>query len=94
MLNDVLTGAEETTAGDDSDILLYPVPFENQLHIETFRKNLSLSLFNENGICLIEKQVLQIPYTEIITNSLKRGIYLYSVFDDNKVIETGKIIKK
>lgn len=94
MLDDVLTGAEETTAEDDSDVLLYPVPFENQLHIETFRKNLSLSLFNENGICLIEKQVLQIPYTEIVTNSLKSGVYLYSVFDDNKVIETGKIIKK
>ncbi|MEZ5197836.1 MAG: hypothetical protein R2764_16045 [Bacteroidales bacterium] len=63
MLDDVLTAAEETVAEDDSDVLLYPVPFEKRLNIETYRKNLSLSIFNENGICIIEKQALQIPYT-------------------------------
>lgn len=94
MLNDVLTGAEETAAIDDSDILLFPNPCYNQLHIETYRKNLSLSLFNENGKCIIEKQALIIPNTLFDIHNLSAGIYLYSVFDDNKVIETGKIIKK
>ncbi len=94
MLDDVLTGAEETIAEDDSDVLFFPNPFDKQLHIETYRKNLSLSLFNGNGKCIIEQQSLHIPYTEIDTHSLVSGVYLYSVYDENKVIETGKIIKK
>ncbi len=94
MPDDVLTGAEETVAEDDSDVLLYPIPFNNCLHIETYRKNLSISLFNENGICLIDQQALHIPYTEVDTYNFKGGVYLYSIFYKGKVIETGKIIKK
>ena len=94
MLDDVLTGAEETAAKDDSDVLFFPNPFDKQLHIETYRRNLSLSLFNGNGKYVIVQQPLHIPYTEIDTHSLISGVYLYSVFDENKVIETGKIIKK
>jgi len=94
MPDDVLTGAEQTTAIDDSDVLLFPIPFDDKLNIETYRKGLSLSLFNGNGKCIIGQQSLHIPYTEIDTHSLVSGVYLYSVYDENKVIETGKIIKK
>jgi hypothetical protein len=93
-LEEILVNAEETPALDDSDVLLYPVPFENTLHIETYRKDLSLSLYDGNGKCVLVRHTLTIPYAEIDTHSLKSGVYLYSIYDREKVIETGKIIKK
>ncbi len=91
--DDVFTGAEETPALDDSDVLLYPIPFDKKLHIETYRKGLSLSLYDGNGKNVIVQHSLNIPYTEISTQNLISGVYLYSIYDGNKVIETGKVIK-
>lgn len=93
MPEDVFTDAEETPAPDDSDVLMFPNPVKNVLNIETYRKGLSLSLYDGNGKNVIVRHSLNVPYTEINTQSLKNGVYLYSIYDGNKVIETGKIIK-
>jgi len=94
MLDDVLTGAEETEATDDSDVLFFPVPFNDKLNIETFRKGLSISLFDENGRDVFKDRPLNVPHTSFDTQKLGSGVYLYSVYDHNTVIETGTIIKK
>ncbi len=94
MPDDVFTNAEETPATDDSDVLLFPNPVKDVLHIETYRKGLSVSLYNESGKCVNERTELHIPGTQLNISRLPAGLYFYSVFDKEKVIETGKIIKQ
>ena len=94
VLDDIYTSSEETPAPDDSDVLLFPNPVKDVLNVETYRKGLSLSLFDENGRNVISRKSLNVPHTSFDIQQLKSGIYLYSVFYENKVIETGKIIKK
>ncbi|NOX48090.1 MAG: T9SS type A sorting domain-containing protein [Chlorobi bacterium] len=94
MLDDIFTNAEETPAPDDSDVLLFPNPVKDVLHIETYRKNLSVSLYDESGKCVTERRELHIPKTQFNISHLPGGIYFYLVFDKEKVIKTGKIIKQ
>ena len=94
MLEDITTDAEETPAQDDSDVLLFPNPVKDVLHIETFRKDLSIKLYDENGRCVVERQELHVPNTQMDIAHLPGGTYIYSVFDKERVIKTGKIIKQ
>jgi hypothetical protein len=94
MPDDIFTNAEETLATDDSDVLLFPNPVKDVLHIETYRKDLSISLYDGNGKCVTGRRELHIPDTEINVSRLPGGVYSYSVFDKGKVIESGKIIKQ
>jgi hypothetical protein len=94
MLDDIFTNAEETPATDDSDVLLFPNPVKDVLHIETYRKGLFISLYDESGKCVTEHRELHIPGTQLNISRLSGGVYFYTVFDKEKVIETGKIIKQ
>ena len=94
MPDDVITGAEETPAQDDSDVLLFPNPVKDVLHIETYRKDLSIKLYDENGRCVVERQELHVSNTQMDIAHLPGGMYIYSIFDKERVIETGKIIKQ
>lgn len=94
MLNDILTHAEETPDINDQDVLLYPVPFNSEIQIETYRKGLSISLYSIGGYCILDKEKLKVPHTTIQTPGLAKGVYSYSIFDDGKIIQSGKIIKQ
>lgn len=94
MPEDILTNAEETPALYDSDVLIYPVPFSDRFYIETYRENLSFRLISNTGNVILDNKPLQIPTTLINSADLKNGIYFYSIQDGNKIIQTGKIIKK
>ena len=93
MPDDILVHAEKTPEVNDMDVLLYPVPFTNKLNIETYRKGLFLSLYSMDGRCLVQQIPLEIPNTNINTSNLKKGFYNYSIYDNGKIIQSGKIIK-
>ena len=90
---DILTHAEETLDEDDCDVLLYPVPFDRELKIETYRENLSFSMFSVSGECVVLRQQLTIPNTSIKTPNIGKGAYFYSIYDNGQIIQSGKIIK-
>ncbi|MEZ5198825.1 MAG: T9SS type A sorting domain-containing protein [Bacteroidales bacterium] len=94
MPDDILTHAEETIEPDDQDVLVYPIPFSNELSIETYRRNLTFSLFYIDGKCVVSNQKLTIPNTRIETSNLEKGNYIYKISTDGKTIQTGKIIKR
>ncbi|MEZ5199225.1 MAG: T9SS type A sorting domain-containing protein [Bacteroidales bacterium] len=94
MPGDIITNAEETPDPDDHDVLVYPVPFTNEINIETYRKALTFSLFSTAGECFVLNKNLSVPNTELETSHLNRGAYIYKISDNGKTIHTGKIIKK
>ncbi len=91
---DILTNAEDTPESNDMDVLLYPIPFNDKLFIETYRKNLTFTLYSTNGKCIIDKNRLINPKTTIETSDLEKGFYIYSIYDNEKIIQTDKIIKQ
>ena len=91
---DIFTSAEDTPDINDMDVLLYPVPFEDVLYVETFRKGLTITVYSSNGVNTLSNKKLDIPYTAIQTSDLKSGLYFYSVFENTELIQSGKIIKK
>ncbi|OQX78621.1 MAG: hypothetical protein B6D61_05095 [Bacteroidetes bacterium 4484_249] len=94
MPEDILTNAEETPEQNDIDVLVYPVPFGNELNIETYRRGLNISLHSMEGHCIISQSPLNIPNTQINTSNLEKGFYNYSIYDNGKIIQSGKIIKQ
>ncbi|MEZ5084663.1 MAG: T9SS type A sorting domain-containing protein [Bacteroidales bacterium] len=94
MAIDIISYAEETADPNDRDVLVYPVPFENELRIETYRIGLSLSLFSLDGKRVISDSKLSIPHTRIETSHLTQGNYLYHISANGKSIQSGQIIKK
>jgi len=91
---DIITHAEETSDPNDYDVLIYPNPVVNELKVETFRRNLDISLFSSDGGYVILNKELTVPYTIIETSNLKTDSYIYKISENGKTIQTGKIIKK
>ncbi len=74
------------------DIIVYPNPGNNVLYVRTALKNCSFLMYSSNGKLLIEESLDNLV-TNIRTNKLKRGTYIYKVIQNNTVINTGKWIK-
>jgi hypothetical protein len=94
MLEDILANAEDTPSPNDRDVLVFPVPFMDKLTIETYRRDLTFSLFTNEGKAVVSSINLQIPRTNLPSSKLEVGIYYYNIYDNHKVIQTGKLIKK
>ena len=94
MLDDILANAEDTPSLNDKDVLVFPVPFKDKLTIETYRRDLTFSLYTNEGKAVVSNINLQIPRTNLPSSKLEVGIYYYNIYDNHKVIQTGKLIKK
>ncbi|MCF8369375.1 MAG: T9SS type A sorting domain-containing protein [Bacteroidales bacterium] len=94
MPESIITHAEETTDPNDYDVLVYPVPFDSYIKIETYRADLSVSLYSQDGGKLIANLKLSIPRTQIETTGLNPGYYIYKISDNGKTIQSGKVLKQ
>jgi len=90
----ILQHAEDIPEFDFNDVLIFPVPFENEILLETYRPDLYFSLFALEGKCIISDMSLQIPHTRVHTTNLSKGFYLYSISYKNRIIQSGKLIKQ
>jgi hypothetical protein len=90
----ILQHAEDIPEFDFLDVLVFPVPFENEILLETYRPDLYFSLFALEGKCIISDMSLQIPHTRVHTTNLSKGFYLYSISYKNRIIQSGKLIKQ
>lgn len=79
---------------DKQETTIYPNPGTNQLNIKTNDSEMSFELLNLNGQVVI-RQMLDNNGSIINTVAIKSGMYFYRLIDKkNKIIETGKWIKK
>lgn len=75
------------------EILIYPNPGNDLIHIKSFQNTLTIELYNNNGQQTISHKITNQNIT-LNTRNLNSGIYFYRILNDkNKTIETGKWIK-
>jgi len=90
--NDIITFAEDTPYPYDRDVLVFPNPFGSALQIRTFRNNLAFALFDINGRKVIESDI-QWGGNGLNTAGIPKGFYVYTISTNNRVIQTGKLVK-
>lgn len=76
-------------------IAVYPNPFNTHLTINlnsiVESENVQLSIYNAVGEVVLNKS-LTTPLNTVETNHLPSGIYFYKVFDQNGLLQTGRLI--
>ena len=92
-LNDVYTKIEEHNIKQQKTAKVYPNPFNGKLNIETSLKDLKFDLFSLTGNKLFTNEI-QAGKTTVDTKNLSNGFYFYIISDDNRIIQSGKLIKK
>ncbi|MBN2174154.1 MAG: T9SS type A sorting domain-containing protein [Bacteroidales bacterium] len=94
MPEDIITHAEDTSFINDKDVLVYPNPFDTEIRFQTVRKDLNLDLFDITGKQVLSGNIFDHSESAFATAGLIRGIYFYTIRDDNRIIQSGKLIKK
>lgn len=75
----------------NNEIKIYPSVVNDHLTIESALKNGNIEIFNIKGQRIIN-QLIRESNTEINTSNFAEGVYIVKISDDNKQIETKKII--
>ncbi|MEZ5195772.1 MAG: T9SS type A sorting domain-containing protein [Bacteroidales bacterium] len=94
MPEDIITNAEETPISIDRDVMVYPNPFGNEILFQTVRKNLTFDLYDLTGNIILTGDIVAHTESKISTNALNHGIYFYTIRDDWRIIQRGKLIKE
>jgi len=94
MPGDILTHAEDTPYEHDMDVAVFPNPFTERLHFKTARKNLRVSLLDNMGKEVFKGQLAGIERKGIDTGHLPVGFYYYTIMDNGRTIQSGKLIKE
>jgi len=74
-----------------------PNPFRTfatiRLNDESKSNNYNLKIYNTLGMEILHKTLIQ-QVTELTTSELSSGIYFYKVMDQNKTVQSGKLISQ
>ncbi len=90
---DLLVGNNEHKSNNlVKNAIVYPNPGKNDFYLRTALKNKNFELVTLSGKIVFSKKINQL-ITNIKVNGLKRGTYLWKIYDQQKVYETGKWIK-
>ncbi len=81
----------------NKDILLYPNPIKNELTV--YFKNAmintpSVRIHNTMGKEVLKEDLSTFSINKLDVASLTTGVYHYQIFEDQKLIKTGKLIKE
>lgn len=77
----------------DEVFFLYPNPsneFVTLNRINLNAPNISIEFYNLSGILILRKPITS---STISVKDLDRGLYIFKIFEDNKVTKKGKLIK-
>ena len=94
MPEDIITHAEDTPISIDRDVMVYPNPFDNEIRFQTVRKNLTFKLYDITGKIILFGDIDDHIESVISTGKLNHGIFFYTIQDDNRIIQSGKLIKE
>jgi len=92
-LEDVYTNVKEPYVKRQKPASVYPNPFKTNLNIETLKNNLKFELYSLTGNKLFTKE-LQSGKSTVITKNLDNGFYFYTISDENRIVQSGKLIKR
>jgi polyhydroxybutyrate depolymerase len=91
-LNELLLKTENIN--DKTNFRVYPNPSKNQLTIELENSiNTTFNLYDASGR-LIQENDLVSGNNEISTSQLTQGVYMYTLSQNQTIIQTGKIVKE
>lgn len=76
-----------------SDLKIYPNPTADRIQISSSQKIQNIKIYSIQGILIHEINSIENNATEINFSQRKNGIYVIKVEDQNKAINTYKIIK-
>jgi hypothetical protein len=88
--NQLTTNTDELQA---FNIILYPNPVSDKLHVRTTLKGIAVFDMYDTGGTKIFKSKLINSFQTLDLSSLPRGLFYYTITELNKVIAAGKIIK-
>ena len=79
----------------DNQIVMYPNPFNESIHITINQSNTfeSLAVYDINGKQLISRNVSDLNQLTIDTNALQSGLYFISIKSQRGTVITKKLIK-
>jgi hypothetical protein len=77
------------------NITVYPNPFTNQIniHLNSIAGISEFRMYNVLGSEVMNTTIIN-QSTTFETSNLPSGVYFYKVFNENKIIQTGKIISQ
>ncbi len=75
-----------------NEILLYPNPGKEFIHISTGERNLYFRLFDINSGLVLEQKFDNDAILE--TSNLSAGVYIYEILQGSKILKKGKWIKQ
>lgn len=88
---DLIVGNYENTSKKLANAIVYPNPTSNYLYIRTTVANAEFILYDMGG-----NKLLNFPLASLITkkelNNISQGTYVWNIYQQSKLIETGKII--
>jgi len=79
----------------ENRISIYPNPFTTSINVVTNSENsnLELKIYNVLGTEVLNRKITN-EETSINVNNLSSGIYIFNLIENNKTIQTGKIISQ
>lgn len=91
------TGINDLISGNLSEAVIYPNPFTNQINIKLDDalqiNNCELILYNVLGAKVLNRVVSK-QITTIETSHLPSGIYFYKIINNNKILQSGRMISQ
>lgn len=75
------------------EVIIFPNPGIDKLYVKTMLKSTTLSIYDLMGKCVLSKNI-QPGIDNFFVGNLPSGIYFYKIWQGNKVIDSGKWIKK
>jgi hypothetical protein len=94
MPDDILTHSEDTPLKFDRDVAVFPNPFTDFLYFKTLRKNLRVTILDNTGKEVLCKKLSRLSKEGLVTNNLQPGFYYYTITDNGRIIQSGKLMKK
>jgi hypothetical protein len=93
-----LTGITPADAGKTNEtVSIYPNPFKTSIHIlingSAQLNKAELRLYSIAGAVVMNTSITK-HATTLETNSLPSGIYFYKIIDNNKIIQSGKLVSR
>jgi len=89
----LLVSTNGTPSPKVKEVILFPNPGSDKLHVLTSLKNLTLILFDINGNCILEDQISD-NNTILDVSRIPSGMFLYRFTKDGNTVDSGKWIKK
>ncbi len=75
------------------EVILYPNPGTDKIIVETGLKNLMVNFFDMTGTCVVKKYIQSMVET-LDVSELSTGIYFYRFTRGDRIVDSGKWIKK